>query len=183
MIPGSGFGVGPLKSVVEYDTISSPIMPGIYELGLLSVDFSGSGLPVGDLQAVSLAATNSVLGVENPGDPPTFRFIDTTFVPPPEIFPIDNIVANESDFLLTALAGGVAAVDVMGSPQNILGGERAVRISFAPGSNNGLLVSAKIDNADVLDFVSSADSVGILELAYGQNVELNADFLGSGSAP
>ncbi len=183
LVPGTEFGPGMLASIVQYDTVTTSLTPGIYDLGKLSVDFTGSGLTSGDLSAISLDADDSVIGVETSGQPATFRFIDLDFLLPPVTQPIDSIVANESDFLLTIVSGNSDSTTVPGSPANILGGKRDVEVSFSQGFQNGLLATLKNDGEDVLDFVASAEAVGKLELTYGKIEELNADFLLSATDP
>ena len=94
-IRGTGFGVGPRASVVQFDTVTDPLPPGSYEFGVLGVDFDGTGLTVGDrftryfnhqshLSALALAGKDSVIGVEPPGDPSGFRFVNLEFQVVPE---------------------------------------------------------------------------------------------------
>ncbi len=183
MIPGAEFGAGPLFSTVQFDSITASLSPGRYALGDLHVDFSGSGLLPGDRGAVSLAADDSVIGVESPGESATFRFIDADFQIGTATQPIDLIVADESDFSLTVSAGEEASASVPGSPVNILGGIRDVQLLFGEGSGAGVLTAAKADGEDVLALESSGAAIPKLQLDYGKNEELNSNFFGNGPDP
>ncbi|MDC0936849.1 hypothetical protein OAS39_11235 [Pirellulales bacterium] len=183
MIPGAMFGADSLLSTAEFDTITTSLAPGAYSLGQLLVDFDGSGLTPGVGGAVSLAADDSVIGVETFGQPATFRFIDVEFQLSPATQPIDLIVADESDFLLSVVTGESASASVAGSPENILGGVRDVLLMFSDESGEGVLTAAKNDGEDVLNLVSSATAISELKLDYGLNEELNADFLGTAPEP
>ena len=46
-IPGTGFGDQPLKTAVEFDTITQPLPPGRAKLGKLIVDVSNVDLSSG----------------------------------------------------------------------------------------------------------------------------------------
>lgn len=76
VLPGTGFGVGGGASFVEYDTFTAPLSPGTYPLGTLQADFAGLPISPGTPGYVTLAATNSVVGLEVAGQIGTFRFID-----------------------------------------------------------------------------------------------------------
>lgn len=78
-ILGADFAAGPLRFTVEYDTISSPLAGGNYLLGTLDVDLAAAGVPLGSDLNVSLGGPDSVIGVEQPGQPTTFRFSDARF--------------------------------------------------------------------------------------------------------
>lgn len=69
------FGAGPLLSTSAYDTVITPLAPGNHTLGVLTVDLSSlaEGTPV----TVSLDVSNSRIGVEPPGQPLLFMFVDT----------------------------------------------------------------------------------------------------------
>ena len=84
MVPATEFGVGETQSAVEYETESALLANGLHPLGILTVDFTGSGLAPGAAGAVSVAGLNSVIGVETPGDPTTFQFFDVDVLDVPE---------------------------------------------------------------------------------------------------
>ena len=81
--------MGALASVEEFDTLTSPLSPGTYELGTLAVDFAGSELLAGMPGVVTLLAADSVIGVESPEFPFMFRFVtarEQAVIPEPSSF-------------------------------------------------------------------------------------------------
>jgi len=80
-IPGADFGPAPFLSVVEFETASAPLTAGNYVLGTLTVDLGAAGVSVGAPVFVSIEAFDSVIGVELPGQPATFEFVEVGFDP------------------------------------------------------------------------------------------------------
>ena len=110
-IPGSGFGVGLLKSVADFDTITDPLPPDDYVLGTLMVDFTSTGVAAGTRATVSINAFNSVIGVELPGQPQTFEFVDVDFQPASQSFirppgPDGGAIPEPLTFSLATIALG-----------------------------------------------------------------------------
>lgn len=68
------FGPDPFLSVAEYETGLAPFTPGNYLLGTLAVDISS--LAPGSTVTVSFDGLDSVIGVEPPGQPQLFEFVD-----------------------------------------------------------------------------------------------------------
>ena len=83
-IPGASFGPGELKSTVEYETAASHLPAGRYPLGELLVDFRGTNLLVGNLDVIGLEAPDTAIGLEVPGRPETFHFVDVDVINVPE---------------------------------------------------------------------------------------------------
>jgi hypothetical protein len=76
VLPGTGFGVGSNASSVEYDTFTAQLPPGTYPLGTLQTDFAGLAILPGAPGHVTLAADDSVVGLEVVDQIGTFRFMD-----------------------------------------------------------------------------------------------------------
>ena len=70
----TGFGPGELNAAVELETASWPLGWGSYRLGVLQVDLADTALEPGDQVHVSLGGPESVIGVEQTGNPSTFHF-------------------------------------------------------------------------------------------------------------
>lgn len=100
------FGSG--QSSVSFHTVApdlNPLAPGNYSLGVLLLDTTGIGAGTGF--SVSLQAFDSVLGVELPGDPASFAFVDPDSDPGGRIFtlpaPSGGGVPEPDEFLLVVV--------------------------------------------------------------------------------
>jgi len=87
----------------EFDTITDPLGTGSHTLGVLGVDFGPLGLSPGQPYTVSIAGQESVGGVQEPGNPPSFTFATPTFAPPERKFIPTDVVIPEPITLTCAL--------------------------------------------------------------------------------
>ena len=98
LIPFTQFG--PTSSAQEFETAAPSLGPGTFPLGMLSVDFASLGLTVGTTATVDIDAFDSVIGIEIPSDPSTFRFVDVGFDPGQQQF----VVPEGSIGVITGLS-------------------------------------------------------------------------------
>jgi len=73
-LPGTGFGSGSNRSSIEWETASLYLVPGTTLIGELVVELQGI-TPGQDERLVRLDGPDSVFGVEIPGTPGSFQFV------------------------------------------------------------------------------------------------------------
>ncbi len=210
-IPGASFGADALHSVVEFETAASALAPGLYTLGRLSVNLATAGVMPGPELLVSLEAFHSVIGVERPGMPGSFEFVDVAFDPGTRSLAgplvIDNFNPPSATVAFVAGTAGFATEPVLqkdvGPPEDILGQERDLLVDVvgppglisATGTVGGGTLRVAISDPtsitlqyDALDADLPSALVNSLGLAAdltggGVNNRLRLDFLSLDAGP
>ncbi len=89
---------------------------------------------------------------------------------------IDTIATNESHLFFNVFSDSIVTVTNLGSPSNVLGGERYVESRIMSGTDASVLTVSKLPGTGILNFASTVEATGMLLLEYGRNTPLNADF-------
>jgi len=103
------FALGPSA---DFQTLTAPLGTGLYALGTLELDLAATGLGPGDAFTVSLAGGwKDALGVEPPGQPNLFHFVDAGFDPASQEA---TVPYDEADIIPEPLTSTLAVLALAG---------------------------------------------------------------------